>query len=57
MKLENCGPTGECLDNNHQTSQKWYFFVFFTITFNVLKVQKMAGPHFGIVIKTGLHAI
>ncbi len=29
MKLENYGPTGECLNNNHQTSQKLYFSVCF----------------------------
>ena len=36
MKLENYGPTGECLNYNHQTSQK----VFFTITLKIQKVQK-----------------
>jgi hypothetical protein len=28
MKLENYGPVGECLKNNHQTSEKLYFSFF-----------------------------
>jgi len=28
MKLENCGPTGECLKDNHKTSLKVNFSVF-----------------------------
>jgi hypothetical protein len=38
MKLENYGPTGECLNNNQKTSQKW-IFLFLTITFKIQKVQ------------------
>jgi hypothetical protein len=44
MKLENYGPTGEGLNNNHSTSQKLYFSVFFTITFKIQKVQKWQTP-------------
>ncbi len=45
MKLENYGPTGECLNDNHQT-----FSVFLIITFKIQKVQN-SRPHFGILIK------
>ncbi len=39
MKLENYGPTGECLNNNHQTSQKC-IFQFFHNNSKDKKVQK-----------------
>ncbi len=51
MKFENYGPTVECLHNNPQTSQKLYFFCFFTLTFKIQKAKKNGRPHFGILIK------
>jgi hypothetical protein len=52
MKLENYGATGELLNNNHQTSPKLYFYVFFTITFNIQKVQKWQAPFWNPYLKT-----
>ncbi len=46
MKLENYGPTRECLNNNHFTSQKLYFSGFFTITFKIQKVQIWQTPFY-----------
>ncbi len=40
MKIENYGPTGECL-----TPKKLYFSVFFTITIKIQKVQKWQTPY------------
>ncbi len=42
MKLEKYGLTGECLNNNHETSQK--FFCFFHNNFKNTKGTKMADP-------------
>ncbi len=44
MKLENYGPTRECLNNNHQTTHKSCTFQFFTITLKIQKVQKWQTP-------------
>ncbi len=43
MKLENYGPTGECIDGNHWTFQSCRF-LYFTITFKIQKVQKWQTP-------------
>ncbi len=43
MKLENYGPTGECLNNNHKTSPKLYFSVFCN-NFKNTKGTKIADP-------------
>jgi hypothetical protein len=56
MKLENYGPTGECLDNHHQTSQKLYFWVFCN-NFKDSKGTKMANPILESSIKTRLNTI
>jgi hypothetical protein len=56
MKLENYGPTGECLNNNHQTSQKLYF-LFFHNNLKDTKGTKMADPILESSIKTRLNTI
>jgi len=53
MKLENYGFTGECLNNNHQTSQKFFFHNNFIDT----KGTKMAHPIFETSLKTRLNTI
>ncbi len=50
MKLENYGPKGECLNNNHLTSQKLYFSVFYN-NFLRYKRYKNGKPHFRILNK------
>jgi hypothetical protein len=42
MKLENYGPTRECLNNNKP--QKGVFFCLSTLTFEIQKVQKWQTP-------------
>jgi hypothetical protein len=48
MKLENYGPTGKCLNDNHQTSEKLYFSFFH----NNFKDTKMADPILESSLKT-----
>ncbi len=50
-KLDNYGPKGECLNNNHQTSQKLYFYVFHN-NFKDTKGTKMADPILESSLKT-----
>ncbi len=44
MKLENYGPTGECLNNNHLTLQSLCLSVF-CINFEAAKGTKMVVPN------------
>jgi hypothetical protein len=57
MTLENYGPKGECLNNNHQTSQKLLFCVFYHNNFKDTKGIKMADPILESSLKTRLTTI
>jgi hypothetical protein len=54
MKLENCSPTGECLNNNLQTSLKLYFLLFRNNNFSDTEGTKMADPILEPSLKTTL---